>query len=67
MKTKSKLIWLAIALFALFIDWEIILPRFEAIMGWFVLGLFAFMAPIILVVFIVRSFFVKTPKEAENK
>ena len=61
MKTKSKLILLALMALILIIDWYVILPKFLFLLGWFLLGAFAFVGPIIGAFFLIRSFFVKAP------
>lgn len=62
MKTKTKLIWLMVITVALVIDYYIILPKLMFIMGWFILGCFAFIAPIIGGILLIRSMVTK-PKD----
>jgi hypothetical protein len=59
MKNKTKLILLLVMIVILFIDYYVILPKFLFLMGWFVLGAFAFCGPIIAMFFLIRSFFIK--------
>ena len=66
MKTKTKLIWLLVVTVILVIDYEFLLPIFGMVLKYFIAMLFAVCGPIIAAFFLIRSFFVKTPKEVEN-